>query len=513
LKDKDSKKNQALESFLQSDLVDEEQIQKISDEYKIIRKYPLVLPFSYAAILYNEVKMDYVYHVDELKLSQIEKGIYENLNSLIEEGLESQEKIKETSDFKSYLDNIIKKYEKMLSPNSSASLEKVKYYLHRDIAGFGLIDSLMHDVNIEDVSCSGTGEPIFIWHRNYDSIKTNLKFDTNEKLNSFVSRIVFRAGKHVSSAHPITDLALEGNHRLSVLYQKEVTPKGTSFTIRKFREDPYTIIDLINFGTMDVQVAAYIWMLIESKFSFIVIGSTGSGKTTILNAIIGLVNPDNKIFTVEDVAEININHKNWFTLVSRTGFGAADEGEISLFDLVKAGMRHRPDYIAVGEIRGAEAYVMFQAMATGHGGICTLHADSIQSAIKRLQQKPMEIPASYIPLMNCGIVIKRVKDKYSGNFARKAVSVSEISSATNLNDVFRWNPKNDYYDDEVSNSLLFQKIAESSGQEMNQILEEYKRRMMVLQWMVESDVHNYNKVAEVISKYYRNSDELMQTIT
>jgi len=513
LEDKESKKIRALESFLKSDLVGEEQFQKISDEYKIIKKYPLNPPFSYVTILYNEAKADYVYHVDELKLTQIEERIYENLNALIEASLESPEKIKVTSNFKSHLDSIIKKHEKTFFSNSSASLEKVKYHLQKDVAGFGLIDSIMHDLNIEDVSCSGIGDPIYVWHRNYDSIKTNIKFDTHEKLNSFVSRIVFRAGKHISSAHPITDLALQGNHRLSVLYEKEVTPKGTSFTIRKFREDPYTIIDLINFGTMDVQVAAYIWMLVESRFSCIIIGSTGSGKTTILNAITGLANPDNKIFTVEDVAEININHKNWFALVTRTGFGERGEGEIDLFDLVKAGMRHRPDYIVVGEIRGSEAYVMFQAMATGHGGLCTIHADSLESAIKRLQQKPMEIPVSYIPLMNCGIVIKRVKDRSSGSTARKAVMISEISSATKLNPVFRWNPKSDYFDNNLNQSILFQKIADSSGQEMDQVLDEYQRRVTVLQWMVENDVHNYTKVAEVVNRYYRDPNVLMRTIS
>src|SRR5574338_2068 len=170
-------------------------------------------------------------------------------------------------------------------------------------------------------------------------------------------------------------------------------------------------------------------MLVESKISMIVIGSTGSGKTTILNAITGLVNPDYKIYSVEDVAEININHENWFSLVSRSGFGLSGEGEIGLYDLIKSGVRHRPDYIIVGEIRGSEAYVMFQAMATGHGGLCTMHADSLESASKRLQQKPMDIPASYLPLMNCAIVIRRVKDNMTGQSSRRAISIQEIENA------------------------------------------------------------------------------------
>ncbi|MDE1868012.1 MAG: type II/IV secretion system ATPase subunit, partial [Thaumarchaeota archaeon] len=329
-------------------------------------------------------------------------------------------------------------------------------------------------------------------------------------LNAFVSRIVFRAGKHISSAFPISDLALQGNHRISVLYQKEVTPKGTSFTIRKFKEDPYTVIDLIKFGTMSLPVAAYLWMLVESKMSFIIIGATGSGKTTILNAITGLVHPDYKIFSVEDVAEININHENWFTLVSRSGFGLGGEGEIGLYDLIKAGVRHRPDYIVVGEIRGSEAYVMFQAMATGHGGLCTMHADSLESAIKRLQQKPMDIPPSYISLMNCAVVIKRVKENSTGQSSRRAIVVSEIISSDSSHAAFSWNPKTDYFDDDLKESILFKRMVASTGRDMRELLKEHQQRISILKWMLENDIRNYKKVAEIVGKYYRDPESLMQ---
>jgi flagellar protein FlaI len=389
-------------------------------------------------------------------------------------------------------------------------MEKVKYYLERDIAGFGLIDPLMHDPNIEDVSCSGIDAPIYVWHRKYDSIACNIKFE-DVQLNSFVSRIVFRAGKHISSAYPISDLALEGNHRISVLYQKEVTPKGTSFTIRKFKQDPYSVVDLISFGTISVDVAAYLWMLMEAKMSIMVIGSTGSGKTTILNAITGLVNPDYKIFSVEDVAEINIKHENWFSLVARTGFGPSGEGEIGLYDLIKSGVRHRPDYIVVGEIRGSEAYVMFQAMATGHGGLCTMHADSLESAGKRLQQKPMDIPPSYLSLMNCAIIIRRVKGQ-DGKSTRKAISVQEINTADSYNSVFKWDPKSDYFNAQLEDSVMLHRIAEQTGRDMEQIFEEYEKRKTVLKWLLQHGIRSYAKVAENIGKYYRDPETLMKKI-
>ncbi|QUC65460.1 type II/IV secretion system ATPase subunit [Nitrosopumilus sp. K4] len=501
------KNEQGLETFLKSEFLDQYQ-NKTPSGYKVVEKYPLLAPFSYVNILEDKETAGYLYQVDEVKLNNSEQMIFEKLYSLIEDSLDSPENITKDLGFTSFLNKTLKENEKMFQEYPLASIEKVKYYLERDIAGFGLIDSLMHDPNIEDVSCSGIDTPIYVWHRKYDSMPTNIQFE-DERLNNFVSRIVFRAGKHISSAFPISDLALEGNHRISVLYQKEVTPKGTSFTIRKFREDPYTVVDLINFGTLDINIAAYLWMLVESKMSIIVIGSTGSGKTTILNAITGLINPDYKIFSVEDVAEININHENWFSLISRTGFGASGEGEIGLYDLIKSGVRHRPDYIAVGEIRGSEAYVMFQAMATGHGGLCTMHADSLESASKRLQQKPMDIPPAYLSLMNCAIVIRRVKNNVTGQSSRKAVTVQEIISADSFNDVFNWNPKTDEFDSKIEQSKMLYKISEQTGQDMEEIINEFEKRKKLLRHLTERGIRSYKKVSEYVGMYYRDSDALL----
>jgi len=509
MKDKD-KKSKDIESFLVGELVDESQ-SKIPDGYKIIKNYPLVPPFSYVKILYDQEKSNFLYFVDELKLNREEMRIYENLYRLLEQSLEAPEE-SDSVNFEEHLNKLMKENEKIFLSQSNTSLEKVKYYLKRDTDGFGTIDPLMHDINIEDISCSGPEAPIYIWHRNYDSIPTNLQYDSTEKLNSFIARTVFRAGKHISTAFPISDLALQGNHRMSVLYQKEVTPKGTSFTIRKFKEDPYTVIDLIQFGTLNISIAAYLWLLVEAKMSFIIIGPTGSGKTTILNAVTGLANPDYKIFSVEDVSEININHENWFSLVSRTGFGLSGEGEIGLYDLIKAGVRHRPDYIVVGEIRGSEAYVMFQAMATGHGGLCTMHADGLESAIKRLQQKPMDIPPAYISLMNCAIVVKRVKENATGHSSRRATVVAEIINANTSHPAFSWNPRSDSFEENLKDSTMLKKIADFTGQDFTQVLEEHQRRILILKWMIENDVRDYKKVSEVVGKYYRNPDSLLQKI-
>ncbi|MDX1596854.1 MAG: type II/IV secretion system ATPase subunit [Nitrosopumilaceae archaeon] len=505
------KNNLEIQNILNKELLDERTIEEIPSQLQLIKKYPLVPPFSYANILYDEKNSNFLYHVDEVKLNHEEERIYRGLYSFVEQSLDSIEPTK-SKDFDSHLDSVIKQHEGFFISSTLASMEKVKYFLKRDVAGYGKIDSLMHDQNIEDISCSGPKLPLYVWHRNYDSISTNIQFESHQKLNSFITKIVFKAGKHVSTAHPISDLALEGNHRISVLYQKEITPKGTSFTIRKFREDPFTVIDLIGFGTIDLETAAYLWMLIENKMSVMIIGSTGSGKTTVLNAIAGLVSENDKIFSVEDVSEINIPHDNWFSLISRSGYGPSGEGEIGLFELIKSGVRHRPDYIIVGEIRGSEAYVMFQAMATGHGGLCTMHADSLDSAYKRLQQQPMNIPPAYLSLMNSAIVIRRVKDKFTKQSIRRVISVEEITGESKPNSVIKWEPKSDYFSSNFEESKNLKKISEQTGIDFETILEEHQRRIQILKWLNANNIREHKQVSEMIRKYYNDPDAVLKKI-
>ena len=500
-----------LSNILDKDLLDKSTINKISNKFQIVKEYPLNPPFSYAKILFDEKYSNYQYFVDEIKLNFDEERIYKDLYTFVEQSLDSIEPAKETK-FDVHLNDVIKKHEGFFVSNPVASMEKVKYFLKRDIMGYGEIDALMHDPNIEDISCSGPSIPLYVWHRSYDSLSSNVSFESHQKLNSFITRIVFKSGKHVSTAHPISDLALAGNHRISVLYQKEITPKGTSFTIRKFKEDPFTVVDLITFGTIDLETAAYLWMMIEAKMSIMIIGATGSGKTTVLNAIAGLVSENDKLFSVEDVAEINLPHDNWFSLISRSGYGSNDEGEIGLYELIKSGVRHRPDYIIVGEIRGSEAYVMFQAMATGHGGLCTMHADSLESASKRLQQKPMNIPPAYLSLMNCALVIKRVKDKATGKSIRRAISIEEISNDITPNSVTKWNPKSDYFEHSFDSSKNLKKISEHTGDDFDDVIKEHHKRTKILKWMSSNNIREHKAVTEMIRKYYNDPKSVLKQI-
>jgi len=491
------------------------QIQRsyVPENYFEVERYPLAPPFSYAVIAQNKDNLEYLYIVDELPLNAKERRIYSRLKEILEYELQPvNEKEDPRESFRRQLPRIISDHRDELKGVSSIEARKIAYYLERDMLGFERIGALMDDPHIEDISCVGLGKPIYVWHKKYESMASSISFETEESLDNFVVKLVHLAGKHISTTYPIVDATLPGKHRLSALFRREVTPLGTSFTIRKFREDPYTIVDLLDIGTMSETVAAYLWMLMENKMSLMVLGSTGAGKTTTLNAIAGFIPYNYKIFTVEEVAEINLPHENWVSAIARTGYGPQDEGSIGLFELLKAAVRHRPDYIAVGEVRGEEAYVLFQALATGHGGLCTMHADTVESAVKRLVQDPMNVPPANIPLMNCALVIKRVGVKGlspgSRKSSRRVTQVAEIVAFDSIRNIAGWNPAVDEFEVNLQASRLLKRIAELSGLSSEQVMDEIERRVRILRWMRAYNIRNYRRFSETIAMYSKDPEKI-----
>lgn len=486
---------------------------KVPEGYREVESFPLRPPFSYCIIAQNDQTSEHLYIIDELPLDMREKEVYDRLQAVLEKELvvprEGQSLIEA---FNEQVPAIVEDHSKEFSVLDPIELKKVLYYLERDTAGFGKINALMFDLEIEDISCTGFQKPLFLWHRRYENIRTNVEFG-EEELNDFVMKLVHKAGKHVSLAFPIVDATLPGKHRLAVSYGKEVTPSGTSFTIRKFRSDPLTIIDLIKNETLTESMAAYLWMLMENKHSVMIIGATGAGKTTALNAVACLTRPQYKVITVEEVAEVNLPHENWVSTIARPGFGIERSGEISLFDLIKSAVRHRPDLIIVGEIRGEEAYVLFQSLATGHGGLCTMHADSVDIALKRLTQPPMNIPQTILSLMNCVVVVKHVKtpsfiegSKRVSN--RKFVHIAEVRPGGGVKDVSQWIPASDTFTEDYEGSYLLEQLAVSLDLSVDYLVRELTRRRDVLLWMVNRNIRDYQSVNQVLNSYY-NSPDLM----
>jgi flagellar protein FlaI len=373
----------------------------------------------------------------------------------------------------------------------------------------------MRDPLIEDISTDGVNIPIYVWHRTYESLPTNILFKDAAELDSFVVRLAYLSGKNISIAAPILDASLPEGSRIQLTYGREVTRRGSTFTIRRFKADPLTISDLISFNTISSEIAAYLWYLIENKASVMVAGGVACGKTTILNSLSMFIKPEMKVVSVEDTQEINLPHENWIPSVVRAGFKGDDKqsSTITLFDLLKAAVRQRPDYIIVGEVRGEEAYTLFQAMATGHLGMCTIHAESAEAVINRLASEPMNIPKPLIAMTNIILVMERTEVK--GKPARRVSTTTEIQGFDIKTDeiltekIFRWNPKFDKFT-VTGNGSLLDKHMKKMGLTEEDIKHELKARKTVLEWMAKQGIRQHGEVAKIIREYYANPNRVYQ---
>ena len=481
--------------------------------------YPLLFPYSYAAIVEDE-KNELKYAVLEPTLTPIDESWIKELKSILWDELfintkDFKEK-QEAEDFLKYrISQTAKKYKIQIDENT---LAKYQYFISRDFLHFGKIDGLMRDDNIEDVSCDGVGSPVFVWHRKYESIPSNISFPAAEELENFIFRIAYLCGRHISIAQPLLDGTLPDGSRAQVTYGTEVTPKGSTFTIRKFKINPLTITDLIIYKALSTEIAAYYWFLIENRHSVLIGGDIGGGKTTMLNAMSLFIRPTLKIVSIEDTQEIRLPHKNWEMMVTRqglgTGAGAVGEtglGSISMFDLLRAALRQRPDFIIVGEIRGEEAYALFQAMATGHLGLTTIHAEHVQGVLHRLTTKPMNIPHTQVENLNAISIVRRLV--VNNVSMRRTISVSEMlgwdrnTNDFKIHDVFKWDAEKDVYN-YLGVSPLLEKIAETFGWSKGEIDNELKKRKTILDYMVRKHIRSYEEVSKLVLDYFSDPERV-----
>jgi flagellar protein FlaI len=479
--------------------------------------YPIQEPYVYAAIIKDPETQKTHYEIIEPTLQKDEeKHLKELKNVLMEEVDVSLKDIETREKAENYLKEktreTIKKYRMKIAPEA---VDKLVYYVIRDFLGYGRIDALMKDHLIEDISADGVNVPIYVWHRMYESVPTNLIFKEESELDSFIIRMAYMSGKNISIASPILDASLPDGSRVQLTYGNEITKRGSTFTIRRFRVDPLTISDLIAFRTISPEIAAYLWYVIENRASVLVAGGVASGKTTMLNCLSMFIRPEMKVVSVEDTQELNLPHENWIPSVVRLGFGHEDKksGTITLFDLLKAAVRQRPDYIIVGEVRGEEAYTLFQAMATGHLGMCTLHAESVEAVINRLESEPMNIPKTLIAMTNVIMVMSRTE--IGGRPARRVNTTTEVVGMDpekrniHTEEIFCWNPRFDRFSSSNKSALLSKQL-NRLGISEEEIIRELYRRQTVLEWMAQVGIRRYLDVANVIREYYVSPERVFQ---
>jgi flagellar protein FlaI len=501
---------------------EEEEQQKISLVYPLIPKKPAKNEpiFAYAKISWDSEANRYFYQLVEPEISDKLKDLLKKIKDLLEEKLDidfSKLKRMETVDY------LHKSVDELLGYfNLKASEEEKKvlhYYIERNFIGLGKIEALMNDDGIEDISCDGTGIPIFVFHRNptLGSVVTNISFDDSEELDSFIRKISQLCGKSISVTSPLAEGSLPDGSRLQATLATDIARRGSNFTIRKFTEEPLTPIHLLIYHTLDVQILSYLWLAVDYGRNILVSGGTASGKTSLLNVLSLFIRPEKKIVSIEDTPELKLPHPHWIPTVARTV--VAEEvkkmGEVDLFDLLKESLRQRPDYIVVGEVRGKEAFVLFQEMATGHPSLSTIHAENMPRLIDRLTTPPIALPAGLVESLDAVVFLLRVR--YKDKHVRRVNEVIEMVGIDNqtktpiTNLVFKWNPVNDNFEI-AGKSVLLKKISEMTGLNEQQLKDELERRMFVLNWMKEKNIVNYKDVFTVLNMYYTYPERVLSSI-
>ena len=441
----------------------------------------------------NAESENLLYCVIEPALSSEKQILFDKIISLLNDSInpnlfDNKNKSKTELLKKSFLE-ILKIYSIRLSEKD---VGEMFYYIERNFLKFCEISPLLEDKNIEDISCNGYDLPIYVFHRKYGSVKTTLYFPKTQ-LDLLIRRMAQSSKKHISVSNPMADATMLDGSRVHLTLGNEITVKGSTFTIRKFNEKPFLPIDLVSNKTFTPEMMAYLWLCVESNMNIMFAGGTASGKTTSLNAVCHFIPRHKKIVSIEDTREINLPHENWVSGISRVGSEAAEKimtadnfsnysGKLTLYDLLKAALRQRPEYILVGEIRGSEAYVLFQAMSTGHTTLSTMHAQSVDTLIHRLENPPMNVPRVMIQTLDILVVLDQAEEK--GHFYKKCLSIHEIletdpqTSEILTQEIFSKQRAGSI--DLLSSSIVLKRIRERKGWGKDALEKEYEMRIRLL---------------------------------
>ncbi len=481
---------------------------KIEDKTKIDVRYALISPYAFAHIYWDEERSEVVYDIEEPKLNAQEKEFLEQVENAMKELININILVERTT---SAMIEYINKTARLLISELNIkipeeSYRKVFYYLFRDFIGLNEMEPLIRDYFIEDIECNGVGTPVYIVHRVYRNLRTNITYKDLEKVASFVEKLAQRCGRYISYASPLLDGSLPDGSRVNATYTTDVTSKGPTFTLRKFTKVPWTPTQLIALNTLSPEMLAYFWMLIQYRSNILITGGTGSGKTTLLNAIAFFIPPEARVVSIEDTRELSIPRENWLPSVARTAVGVGTVGEVDLFSLLKNSFRQNPDYVIVGEVRGKEAYVLFQGMASGHSSISTIHADSVDTVIKRLETPPIDLSPTLVNTLDAvAIMMHAIVGKNPTRRLREIVEIKDVSpeGVAITNTPFIWNASEDrFYFKRGSN--VFEKISKRFGMDMKELQSDFESRAKLLYELYSRRIFGFTEVQKIINEFYKS---------
>ncbi|ELZ23879.1 type II secretion system protein E [Haloterrigena salina JCM 13891] len=393
----------------------------------------------------------------------------------------------------------------------AATFYRLFYYVHRNFRGYGRLEPIMHDPRVEDISCDGYDLPIFVYHDEYTDIETNVSFGADE-LDGFVVRLAQHSGRHISIGDPMVETTLPDGSRAELALGQEVTPRGSAFTVRKYADEPFTPIDLLEYGTFSVEQLAYLWLAIEHNKSLIFAGGTASGKTTSMNAVSMFIPPRAKVLTIEDTRELQLSHDNWLSSVTRERIHEGND--VTMYDLLRSALRHRPEYIVVGEVRGEEAITLFQAMNTGHTTYSTMHADSVQTAINRLENEPIDVPRAMVGSLDI-LSVQTLTRLDDGRVRRNKVlaeidGIDQRTGELDYSTAFTWEGDTDTF--RSSGSAVLEEIRNDRGWSQRELLAELERRERFLEYLQANGITDYRRFTALVNEYYADREGVLERI-
>lgn len=393
-------------------------------------------------------------------------------------------------------------------------VQKLLYYLQRDFVGYEKVDPIKNDISVEDISCNGYNRRVFAYHTEHEQIISNIKHGKDE-LDDFVIKLAQRSGKGISKRSPQVDATLPDGSRAQLTLGDEVSDHGTNYTIRQFKDVPFTPVDLINWKTFSLDQMAFLWLAIENHKSLIFAGGTASGKTTSLNAVSLFIPSGAKVVSIEDTREVELPQRNWIASVTRPSFTAGDKGDVDEFDLLEAALRQRPDFIVMGEIRGEEGRTAFQVMSTGHTTYTTFHADSVGEVLKRFTTDPINVSKTMFTALD--LVSIQVQTRTSGRKVRRSKTITEINrydaenDEINIRDIYQWDAERDEFN-QMGNAKILEEIAFDRGWSMQRLDTELNKRKIVLAYLIEHGLNTYKQVAATIQAFIASPDAIMSLI-
>jgi flagellar protein FlaI len=473
-------------------------------------RYWVNAPYAYVVITHDPEEAEQYYHAVEPELDGFERELLARVVEDIRDPLLFREGAGRAGE-ETLTEELARLLEQYGAEVEMDSFHALLYYLLRDFRRYGKVDPLFHDPHIEDISCDGYDLPIFVYHDRHTDIKTNVVFGP-EELDNYVTRLAQRSGNHVSVGEPIVGTTLPNGARVELTLGEEVTPRGSAFTIRKYAEEPFTPVDLIEYGTFSVEQMAYFWLCIEHNKSLIFAGGTASGKTTSMNAVSMFIPPRSKVLTIEDTRELSLYHDNWLSSVTREQTG--EGSDIDMYELLRSALRHRPEYIIVGEVRGDEAVTLFQAMNTGHTTFSTMHADSIETVINRLENEPINVPRAMVQSLD--MLSIQTLTRFGGERVRRAKTIGEIggidqrTGELDYSSAFQWLASVDEF--QRNDSSLLDEIQEERGWSRSELLSEMRDRQQFLTHLLDRNVTDYRTFTALVNEYYADPEETMRRI-